>query len=74
LLAYSEVDIPHHFLRVREHCDLPPSRDDLEDLFCVEPEIFSDYVGDTFIETEIEVFAPVAEPNFLPGGVAYRCP
>ncbi|MBO1077539.1 hypothetical protein [Roseomonas haemaphysalidis] len=67
-----EVDIPRQLLRLRAHFAVPPSEDNLEDMFCVETDIFSDYVDDTFIETEIEVLAPGAEPNFLPGGVAYR--
>ena len=55
-----EVDIPRHLLRLRAHFAVPPSEDDLEDMFCVETDIFSDYVDDTFIETEIEVLAPGA--------------
>ncbi|WP_187784484.1 hypothetical protein [Teichococcus aerophilus] len=72
LVAYSvDVDIPRHLLKMRAHCSYPPSGKEMEDLSCVETEIFCDYFDDTF-STEIEVLAPGAEPNFLPGGVAYR--
>ncbi|MBC9210046.1 hypothetical protein IBL26_24690 [Roseomonas aerophila] len=73
LAAYSvDVDIPRHLLKMRAHCASQPSEEEMEDLFCAETEIFSYYFDDTFVETEIEVLAPGAEPNFLPGGVAYR--
>ncbi|MXP63701.1 hypothetical protein E0493_10115 [Roseomonas sp. M0104] len=75
LVVYSVAgDQVQKRLRLLAQFDEQPSEDDLEDLACVETEIFSDFFDGVSIKTEISIVAPGEELDLLPDGMAYRRP